>query len=112
MSSFFSNLFGSAKKIEVAVVSDAEAVASTQLYGIVKGIAQIAVVADPALGVIVNDAISTIDLLLADVRSQSKTAVASVTALKASASALLVATAGVVTVKPNVALSVSGTTHS
>ena len=105
ISSFFSGLVNGAGNIEHTVereiVSAADLIASTQLYGIVKGIAEVAVMADPALGVAVNSAIAVLDLLMADVKSDSATAAASVPALKSAASDLLVQTASAVTVTPN-----------
>ena len=78
-----------------------DASGAISLYGIVKGVAEVALIADPGLGLVVNAALAVAEPLLADVQSDSATAASSAAALTAQANQLLVATAGVVTVKPN-----------
>ncbi len=74
---------------------------AVSLYGICKGVAEIALIADPGLATIVNVALAVAGPLLADIQRGGPNAQASANALIAQSSALLVQTAQVVTVKPN-----------
>lgn len=71
---------------------------SVNLYGIVKGVADAAMIADPGLGLIVSAALAVTEPLLARVTAGDATAAH---ALIAHSNALLVAVAPAVTVNPN-----------
>ena len=79
-----------------------DAAGAVSLYGIAKGVAEVALIADPALAPIVDAALALAEPLLAIVRAAGRGAAAtSVAALTGQANSLLLATAGVVTVTPN-----------
>ena len=78
-----------------------DAAGAVSLYGIAKGVAEVALIADPALTPIVNAALALAGPLLLAIQSAGPTAVTSVAALVGQANSLLLATAGVITVTPN-----------
>ncbi len=78
-----------------------DASGAVSLYGIAKGMAEVALIADPGLGLVINASLAIAEPLLADVQSGSATAADSAASLTTQANALLVATARAVTVKPN-----------
>ncbi len=71
------------------------------LYGIAKGVAEMALIADPGLGLAVEATLAIAEPLLAELQAAPATPAATAAALAAQANALLLATARVVTVTPN-----------
>ncbi|WP_419729465.1 hypothetical protein [Lichenicola sp.] len=78
-----------------------DAAGAVSLYGIAKGVAEVALIADPALTSIVNATLALAAPLLVAIQSAGPTATTSVAALIGQSNALLLATAGVITVTPN-----------
>ena len=74
---------------------------AVSLYGIAKGVAEVALVADPGLGLVVNAALAVAEPLLANIQSGGAGAAAAAAQLTRQSNALLVATAGAITVRPN-----------
>ncbi len=74
---------------------------AVSLYGIAKGMAEVALIADPGLSLVVKAALAIAAPLLADIQARTATAAASAVALTRQANALQLATAGAITVHPN-----------